>query len=53
MPAANIYMIREVPPKLINGKVMPVVGNRFKVTEIFIKACRANQKIKPQASSLE
>lgn len=39
------------PPKLIKGKVIPVIGAIERLTAIFKKACNTNQEVIPIASS--
>ena len=44
-------IIIEVPPKLINGRVIPVVGSKPKPTATWIKALLIIVNESPKASS--
>jgi hypothetical protein len=52
MPEINITIMREVPPKLMKGSVIPLEGSKFTDTQILMMACSAIQRVRPMARVL-
>ena len=44
-------MMRDEPPALMNGSVIPVIGRRATTTPMLMNACRQIQAVMPAASS--
>lgn len=53
MPVIDIKTKSELPPELIKGSGMPVLGIVFVVTDTFITTCIATKKTMPDASKQE
>jgi len=51
IPTAAKLMMRDEPPALMNGKVMPVIGTSVTTTAILMKAWRQSQAVIPAARS--
>jgi hypothetical protein len=51
IPTAAKLMMRDEPPALINGRVMPVIGTSVTTTAMLINACRHSHAVIPDASS--
>ena len=52
MPTIDKQTIRELLPKLINGRGTPVAGRNELATLILIKDCAPIEKVIPKASNL-
>ena len=51
MPTAARLMVRDEPPALMNGNVMPVTGMSATTTPTLMNAWRQSQAVMPAASS--
>ena len=49
IPTAAKLMMREDPPALMNGSVIPVIGSRATTTPMLMKAWRHSQAVIPAA----
>ena len=50
IPTAAKLMMRDEPPALMNGKVMPVIGTSVTTTAILMNAWMHSQAVMPAAS---
>ena len=51
IPTAAKLMMRDEPPALMNGRVMPVIGTSVTTTAMLMNACRQSHAVMPAASS--
>ena len=51
IPTAAKLMMRDEPPALMNGNVIPVIGSRATTTPMLMNAWRHSQAVMPAASS--
>ncbi|MDF2735845.1 MAG: hypothetical protein K0S97_2469 [Chloroflexota bacterium] len=51
IPTAAKLMMRDEPPALMNGKVMPVIGTSVTTTAMLMNAWRQSHAVIPDASS--
>ena len=51
IPTAAKLMMRDEPPALMNGSVMPVIGTSVTTTAMLMNACRQSHAVMPAASS--
>jgi len=51
IPIAAKLMMRDEPPALMNGRVMPVIGTSVTTTAMLMKAWMHSHPVMPAASS--